>query len=128
MVANTGRVPITEEISMNGRMTLLALVVGLSTPAWAQQVPDHGAHQASATAAEAAAVLTDGEVRRVDKEAKKITIRHGAIANLDMPPMTMVFQVVDASVLDAVKVGDKVRFGAEKRDGAFTVIHLERAS
>ena len=67
-------------------------------------------------------------VRRIDKEAKKITLRHGAIANLDMPPMTMVFQVADAALLDRVKVGDKVRFAAEKREGAFTVTQLESAS
>ena len=114
---------------MKTRLTFLALVVGLNTAALAQQAPDHAVPYAGVTAAaETAAVLTDGEVRRVDKEAKKITIRHSAIANLDMPPMTMVFQVIDAGVLDTVKVGDKVRFAAEKRDGAFAVTRLERAS
>ena len=64
----------------------------------------------------------------MDKEARKITIRHGAIANLDMPPMTMVFQVSDVSFLDRVKSGDKIRFVAEKREGAFTVTRIESAS
>lgn len=63
----------------------------------------------------------------VDKDAKKITIRHGAIANLEMPPMTMVFQVSDPAVLDRIKAGDKIRFAAEKREGAFTVTRIETA-
>jgi Cu/Ag efflux protein CusF len=67
----------------------------------------------------------DGEVRRVDKAAKKITIRHGALANLDMPPMTMVFQVKDPAMLDQVKAGDKVRFVADKISGAYTLMQLE---
>ena len=69
--------------------------------------------------------LTEGEVRKVDKDAKKITIRHGPIQNLDMPAMTMVFQVKDLALLDQVKTGDKIRFTAEKAGGAFTVTHIE---
>jgi Cu/Ag efflux protein CusF len=71
--------------------------------------------------------LSDGEVRKVDKEAKKITIKHGPLANLDMPPMTMVFQVKEPAMLDQVKAGDKVKFQAEKVDGAFTVTKIEPA-
>ena len=69
----------------------------------------------------------EGEVRRIDKEQKKLTIRHGPIANLDMPAMTMVFQVQDAAVLDQVKVGDKIRFNAEKVGGSYTVTRVEAA-
>ena len=71
--------------------------------------------------------LSDGEIRKVDKDAKKITIKHGPLANLDMPAMTMVFQVKDAAMLDQVKAGDKVRFQAEKVGGTFTVTRIERA-
>jgi Cu(I)/Ag(I) efflux system protein CusF len=71
--------------------------------------------------------LSDGEVRKVDKEAKKITIKHGPLANLDMPPMTMVFQVKDPAMLDQVKAGDKVKFQAEKMGGAYTVTKIEPA-
>jgi Cu(I)/Ag(I) efflux system protein CusF len=71
--------------------------------------------------------LSDGEVRKVDKDAKKITIKHGPLANLDMPPMTMVFQVKEPAMLDQVKAGDKVKFQAEKVDGAFTVTKIEPA-
>jgi Cu(I)/Ag(I) efflux system protein CusF len=81
----------------------------------------------TATNHQAATQLTDGEVRKVDKDANKITIRHGPIANLDMPAMTMVFQVKEPALLDQVKTGDKVRFSAEKVGGAFTVTHIETA-
>ena len=76
-------------------------------------------------AASQPAALSEGEIRRVDKEAKKLTIRHGPIANLDTPPMTMVFQVKDPAVLDQLKPGDKIRFQAEKLGGAYTVTRIE---
>ena len=71
------------------------------------------------------ASFTEGEIRKVDKDAKKLTIRHGPLENLKMPAMTMVFQVKDQSMLDRVKAGDKVRFSADKVGGAYTVTHLE---
>ncbi len=69
----------------------------------------------------------EGEVRKVDKDAKKITIKHGPIKSFDMPGMTMVFQVKDPAMLEKVKAGDKVNFEAEKLGGAFTVIKIEAA-
>lgn len=80
-----------------------------------------------AEAAQAASAMSEGEVRRVDKDAKKITLRHGPLANLDMPAMTMVFQVGDPAMLDQVKAGDKVKFVAEKSGGAFTITKIEPA-
>ena len=71
--------------------------------------------------------MTDGEIRKVDMESKKVTIKHGEIKNLDMPGMTMVFQVKDAAMLDTVKVGDKVRFTAEKAGGSLVVTTIEMA-
>jgi len=62
----------------------------------------------------ALAQMADGEIRKVDKGAKKITIKHGEVKSIDMPPMTMVFQVRDPALLDKVKAGDKVKFQAEK--------------
>ena len=61
-----------------------------------------------------AQALSEGEVRKVDKAAGKITLKHGEIKNLDMPPMTMVFGVKDKALLDKVKKGDKVMFAADK--------------
>lgn len=69
--------------------------------------------------------MTDGEVRKVDKENKKITLKHGEIKNLDMPGMTMVFAVKDPAMLDMVKPGDKVMFKAEKSGGALVVTEIQ---
>jgi Cu(I)/Ag(I) efflux system periplasmic protein CusF len=69
---------------------------------------------------------TDGEVRKIDKAQSKITLKHGEIKNLDMPAMTMVFRIKDAKLLDALSVGDKVKFAAEKIDGNYVVTALEK--
>ena len=69
--------------------------------------------------------MTEGEVRTVNKSAQKITLKHGEIKNLDMGAMTMVFQVKDPAFLDKVKAGDKVKFTAEKVDGAIVVTGIE---
>lgn len=71
--------------------------------------------------------MTDGEVRKIDKENKKITLKHGEIRNLQMPGMTMVFQVKDSATLDNVKQGDKVRFKADKVNGAMVVTEMHPA-
>ncbi|QDL39626.1 copper-binding protein [Rhodoferax sediminis] len=72
-----------------------------------------------------AVATTEGEVRKVDKDAEKLTIKHGSIANLDMPGMTMVFRVSDPAMLDSVKPGDKVRFIVDRIGGLFTVTKIE---
>jgi len=71
--------------------------------------------------------LTDGEVRKVDRAQGKLTLRHGPLPNLDMPAMTMVFKVADPKMLEAIKEGDKVRFTAERLDGAIVVTTLQPA-
>jgi Cu(I)/Ag(I) efflux system protein CusF len=80
-----------------------------------------------ATAAFAQATLppVEGEVRKIDTDAKKITLRHNDIPNLEMTGMTMVFRVNDPALLAKVKPGDKVRFTADKVDGALTVMSIE---
>jgi Cu/Ag efflux protein CusF len=114
------------------KFTNLFAAIGLvfSAAASAQtSTADHTAHHvpAAASSAPAAAAMTDGEVRNVDKEQGKVTLRHGPIANLDMPGMTMVFKVADAKMLDTIKQGDKVRFAADKVNGAITVTAIEPA-
>lgn len=79
------------------------------------------------SAAMAALPMVDGEVRKVDMSAKKITLKHGEIKNLDMPPMTMVFQVKDPAMLEKVKAGDKVQFTVEDVNGAMTILTIEPA-
>ena len=70
---------------------------------------------------------TEAEVRKVDLAARKITLKHGEIKNLEMPPMTMVFQVPNPALLGGIKTGDKVRFTADKVNGAYTVLTLQPA-
>ena len=101
-----------------------AVAAGLATPAWAQKpADDHSAHHGAAKAQ--AAPLAEGEVRKVDKAAKKITLKHGPIPNIDMPAMTMVFPVKDPALLDKAKPGQKVKFQAEMIGGEDTVNRLE---
>src|ERR1700693_3383108 len=69
--------------------------------------------------------MSSGEVKKVDKDTGKITIKHGPLANLGMPAMTMVFHVKDAAMLDQVKQGDQINFVAEKVNGALTVTKIE---
>lgn len=71
--------------------------------------------------------MTDGEVKKIDKSTNKITLKHGEIKNLDMPGMTMVFKVKDPGALDTLKAGDKVKFRAEKADGAIVVTEIQVA-
>ena len=91
----------------------------------------HGSHGAPAShaghQAPTAVELVDGEVKKIDKEAGKITLRHGEIKNLNMAAMTMVFRVKDPAMLDKVKVGDKIQFAADRVNGAVTVVQIQAA-
>ncbi|NQW67444.1 MAG: copper-binding protein [Burkholderiales bacterium] len=71
--------------------------------------------------------MADGEIKKVNRENKKMTIKHGDIKSLDMPGMTMVFQIRDISLFETFKAGDKVKFVAEKLDGAFVVTNMQLA-
>ena len=83
------------------------------------------ARPAGTSGAAPAPELSDGEVRRIDRDSRKITLKHGEIKNLDMPGMTMVFQVKDAALLDTLQVGNKVKFRADRTDGAFVVTNIQ---
>ena len=105
---------------------LLVLTALLATgPALAQTAPHDSHHGASVATPANANAYSEGEVRKVDKAAKKITLKHGEIKNLDMTPMTMVLQVQDAALLEKVKAGDQVRFTADKVGGAYIVLSIE---
>lgn len=110
------------------KRSLAPLIVGLAlaVPAWADMHRmDHGS---MATKPAMAGPLSDGLVKKVDKAQGKLTLRHGPLANLDMPPMTMVFRVTDPAWLDQVKPGDKIRFRADRVDGALAVTQLEKVN
>ena len=96
----------------------LLTALAMSTPIHAQSV--------TPPAAEASA-MSEGVVRKIDAANARITLKHGPLANLDMPGMTMVFRVQPPELLKAVKVGDKVRFHAEDINGAFTVTAIQPA-
>ncbi len=83
---------------------------------------------AAAAFAQSTLPTIDGEVRKIDAAAGKITLRHGDITNLDMPAMTMVFRVKDPALLEKVKPGDKVRFTVDQPGGTLTVMSLEPAN
>jgi Cu/Ag efflux protein CusF len=93
--------------------------------ALAVSAPARATNHVTGSEAPSAGSFADGEIRKVDKEAKKLTIRHAPLENLGMPAMTMVFQVKDPSMLEAVKAGDKVKFVADKEGGSYTVTHME---
>jgi Cu(I)/Ag(I) efflux system protein CusF len=112
---------------MNIHVLSAALWAAIMVAPGLSYATSHGAAQSAPHADQKASASTDGEVRRVNKETKKITIRHGPIAHLEMPAMTMVFQVSDPAMLEQVKAGDKIKFAADKVGGAYTVTHIEPA-
>ncbi len=99
----------------------IAFAVALSTAVFAQDVKPDAAEAKAASDAD----MTNGEVRKVDKEAKRITLKHEDIKSLDMPGMTMVFQVKDGALLDKTKVGDKVKFKVIKDGNAYVVTEIK---
>ena len=80
----------------------------------------------SLAAGAAQAQAYDGEVMKIDKAQNKVTLKHGELKGLDMPPMTMVFRMQDAKQLDALAVGDRVRFDAAKVGGTYTVTAIRK--
>ena len=107
------------------RKHIIAIALGLALP-YATHADDAHHKKTDAKSATSAA-LTPGEVRKVDKDTGKVTIKHGPMENLGMPAMTMVFQVKDPGMLDQVKAGDKINFVADKINGAYTVMKVEPA-
>ncbi len=94
--------------------------------AFAGDEHDHATH--GPRVVQAAGEMSEGEVLKIDKENKRITLKHGELKNLGMPAMTMVFRVKDPALLDKVRTGAKVRFTADKTDsGAFVVTAIEPA-
>jgi Cu/Ag efflux protein CusF len=97
--------------------------LALSVPAFAQGTHNHAAPAAK----HVSGTLYDGEVKRVSKDTKRVTLAHGPLTGFDMPAMTMAFPVKDAAALDKLKVGDKVRFALEKAGEDLVVTRIEPA-
>jgi Cu(I)/Ag(I) efflux system periplasmic protein CusF len=122
---------------MKSLVLAIALMGAALLPACAQDTPAKAAmaettiaqaqqpkSEASAST-NAATEMTEGEVRKLDRERGNITLKHGDIKSLDMPAMTMVFKAKDKAMLDALKLGDKVRFKAINEDSKFMVTEIE---
>lgn len=100
---------------------VLLLIAGFSGTSLSEEKQGDAGIQESPVLIE----MTDGVIRKIDKTNSKITIKHGEIKNLDMPGMTMVFQVKHPDLLDKVQAGDKVKFRAEKSGSAFVVTDIQ---
>lgn len=109
------------------RVWILAAALLPAVAPAAALAADVSAKAEAKTRAPAAASLTAGEVKKVDREAKKLTIKHGPIDNLKMPPMTMVFRVKDAAMLEGLEPGVQIRFRAEEAEGGYLVTRLQKA-
>ncbi len=106
--------------TFNKLLAISALALGVALPinGFAQSAV------AGKTDTKMAAPMTDGEVRKVDQDAGKVTIKHGAIKHLDMPGMTMVFTAKDKSALAGVKPGDKVQFVVVNEGGKMVLTDI----
>ena len=103
---------------MKNLLSVIALTSLLAGPLMASE-------QAGTPAISSAVATSQGEVRKIDTINQKVTLRHGPLANLGMPPMTMVFKVQDAAQLEGLKVGDKVSFVAQQQGSQFVASELQ---
>lgn len=114
--------------TLNALLILVTMLAGTAQAASHTGAPKGSALEKTTAAAASSPDMAVGEIRKIDLPNSKITIKHGEIKNLDMPGMTMVFQVKDMAILNNIKVGDSVRFRAEKAGGAIVVTVIQMAS
>ena len=118
-------------ISTLALATALSLPLAFSLPAAAQttapaaNMPMGGMNHSGGM--HHGAEMAEGEIRKVSKDTGKLTIKHGPIKSMDMPPMTMVFTAKDPAMLDKVAVGDKIRFVVVEQGGQMVVTELRTA-
>ena len=108
-------------------IAILILTTTLAAGPAVAQAPATDSHNQHHGSEASNADFSSAEVRRVDKDAQKVTLRHGPIPNLGMGDMQMVFRVTDPRMLDDLKPGDRIRFKADKVGGQYTVTELEIA-
>jgi Cu/Ag efflux protein CusF len=107
------------------RIALTLLLSAFAVVAVAQHA--HHAPSATQVAQASAKELADGEVRKIDKVAGTVIIKHGEIKSVNMGPMTMAFAVKSPALLDNLAVGDKVKFRVEEVRGNYVVTAIEKA-
>jgi len=118
-------IPLAASLLVLGTGSALAQAPAAAAAAAADSHSSH--HPAAAASPAPPGELSEGEITRWDPRTLRLTLKHGEIKNLEMPPMTMVFRVADASVVGDLKPGDKVRFRAEQISGAYHVQRIEKA-
>ena len=119
---------------MNYKTLTLTLLLGLAahTGLQAEEMMNHAGHdmgqmsQMEGMNEMGEMAMTQGVISRIDAANGKVGIKHEAIDNLKMPPMTMVFRVADPALLEGLKVGDAVRFHAENPAGKLTVTAIQK--
>lgn len=114
---------------MNTPLMLATLLALAGTPALAAShaqgdAHDHGAHAQPADAGEE---FIDAEVRAVDRDKARLTLKHGPIPKHEMAAMTMAFRVADPALLEGLAAGDKVRFSVDKVNGRLVVTRIMKA-
>jgi Cu/Ag efflux protein CusF len=108
---------------------VLSLSIALSvTCSFPTVRANHHEHEAHTSHVSQTSSMIKGEVRRIDTENRKLTIKHEAIPDLDMAAMTMSFRVADTMSMDKLKVGDKIRFSLGKVEGKWVVVAIENDS
>ncbi len=133
LVAGHYQAGMTGKITVAGKSVGSATAAAIIAPKVAEMManapatPNNAGIKPAEVSVKADAPMAVGEIQKIDKAAGKVTIKHGEIKNIDMPPMTMVFRVKDAAMLDGAKVGDKINFEADKINGNFTVTKIEAA-
>lgn len=113
---------------MTIRTVFFATALGLAAFSPVVQAIQHTMAGSHMSASNHMNMMADGEVRKLDLAAGKITIKHGPIAHMDMPGMTMVFTAKDRALLDKIKVGDKIRFMVSHEDGKMMVTDIQPAN
>jgi Cu/Ag efflux protein CusF len=79
----------------------------------------------AASAAACAQAVVAGEVKKVDKPAGRITLKHAEIKLYDMPPLTGAYKVQDPAMLDKVQVGDRVQFTLDRVNAVYTITRID---
>ncbi len=116
-----------EKCKTTGTHLISALVI-VSSLLWAALPAQAGHHEGGHDAANVQAPeAVNAEIRKIDVENGKVTLRHEALTQFNMGAMTMVFRVEDPLLLKSFSVGDKIRFVPAKKNGQFVVQSMEKA-
>ncbi|CAK0777559.1 conserved exported hypothetical protein [Gammaproteobacteria bacterium] len=106
-------------------VSILVVLVSVGFSAHHVVAADNVVHgNPSVVQAPADVPLSEGLVKRVNKETGKVVLSHGPLPN-GMPAMTMAFRVREASWIDSMKEGQKILFAVADVNGAMTVIRFE---